>query len=212
MNQEMLNELRESYDRAAASYRVFVNELDHKPFDRDILRRFAGLTKGGRVCEVGCGTGHVAAFLKAAGADVFGVDLSEGMVREAKALHPDLEFRTGNMFALDLPDDSLEGIAAFYAIVNIPPDQLPDVFREFHRVLRPGGRLLMSFHVGKEKKRVMRFLEQDVNMDFYFLDPDDVIAKMEEAHFQVEEAVIRYPYKDVEFPSKRAYLSALVQL
>jgi hypothetical protein len=43
---------------------------------------------------------------------------------------------------------AFKGIAAFYAIVNFPPRDLPTVAREMFRVLEPGGLLLLSFHIG----------------------------------------------------------------
>ncbi len=52
--------------------------------------------------------------------------------------------------ALDLQDGTLAGIAAFYAIVNIPQESLPLIFREMERALQPGGLLLLAFHTGDE--------------------------------------------------------------
>src|SRR5579863_492371 len=152
MNDDPTNSIRQSYDRLAEEYtRRIADELRHKPLDRELLDRFAKQTKGrGEVCDMGCGPGHVARYLRDAGASVFGLDLSPGMLEQARKLNPDISFREGNMLALDIPDGTLAGITAFYAIVNIPKQSLPVVFREFQRVLRPGGRLLLAFHAGNE--------------------------------------------------------------
>jgi SAM-dependent methyltransferase len=112
--------VRESYDRLAEEYarRIF-DELQHKPLDRELLDRFAAEVRGlGEICDMGCGPGHVARYLRDAGATVFGLDLSPGMLEQARSLNPGIPFREGNMLALDLPDGALAGIAAFYAIVN----------------------------------------------------------------------------------------------
>lgn len=68
--------LRASYDTVAAEYamRLF-NELEHKLFGRALLKLFAEQTQNGKVCDMGCGPGQTAAFLKTQGADVFGCDL-----------------------------------------------------------------------------------------------------------------------------------------
>src|ERR1700732_2007752 len=138
-----INSIRESYDRLAEEYtRRISDELQHKPFDRALLDRFARQTNGrGEVCDMGCGPGHVARYLRDAGASVFGLDLSPGMLKQARKLNPDIPFREGNMLALDIPDGTLAGVAAFYAVVNIPKPTLPLVFREIQRVLQPGGLL-----------------------------------------------------------------------
>jgi hypothetical protein len=52
--------------------------------------------------------------------------------------------------ALDLREGTLAGIAAFYAIVNIPKSWLPSAFLEMCRVLKPGGLLLLAFHIGNK--------------------------------------------------------------
>jgi len=147
------NLVLESYDRIAVAYaRQYGNELLHKPFDRELLHRFATEVKDrGDVCDVGCGPGHIARYLRDMGlAKVFGLDLSPAMVEQARKLNADLSSKVGNVMALDLVDASLGGIIAFYAIVNIPPNLLPTVFREMCRVLKPGGRLLLTFHIGDE--------------------------------------------------------------
>jgi ubiquinone/menaquinone biosynthesis C-methylase UbiE len=211
MDKHELQTIRQAYDRVADEYaRHIFSELEHKPLDRELLTRFAAQTKGkGQVCDMGCGPGHIARFLHHAGADVFGLDLSPGMVAEAQRLNPKISFHEGNMLALDLPDASLAGIAAFYAIVNLPRASLPRVFREMARVLQPGGLLLIAHHIGAETVHRDDWWERPVNMDFHFLDPRSVQRDLEAAGLMVDEIVERDPYApEVEHQSRRAYIFA----
>jgi len=152
MDDETTRSIRESYDRLAEEYtRRIADELQHKPLDRELLDRFAKETRGrGDVCDMGCGPGHVARYLRDAGASVFGLDLSPGMLEQARKLNPDISFREGNMLALDIPDGTLAGVTAFYAIVNIPRKSVPLVLSEIRRVLQSSGLLLLAFHTGNE--------------------------------------------------------------
>jgi ubiquinone/menaquinone biosynthesis C-methylase UbiE len=206
--------IRESYDRIADEYarRIF-NELDRKPLDRQLLQRFANEVIGrGEVCDMGCGPGHVARFLRDAGATVFGLDLSPEMVAQARRLNPDISFREGNMLALNLADESLAGITAFYAIVNIPAVFLPVVFREMERVLRPGGLLLLAFHVGDEIVPVDALWGLPIAMDFFYLQPEAIRRDLESTKLAVEETIERRPYApEVEHQSRRAYIFARKQ-
>jgi SAM-dependent methyltransferase len=202
--------IRESYDRLAEEYarRIF-DELQHKPLDRELLDRFARETDGrGDVCDMGCGPGHVARHLRDAGASVFGLDLSPRMLEQARKLNPDIPFREGNMMSLDIADGTLAGIAAFYAIVNIPRQSLALAFREFRRVLRPEGLLLLAFHMGEEIIREEELWGQKISMDFLLFQPSEIKAGLEAAGLTVEEVVGREPYPDVEYPSRRAYIFA----
>jgi ubiquinone/menaquinone biosynthesis C-methylase UbiE len=147
LNDIPIGSIRESYDRLAEEYANHLfNELQNKPFDRNLLERFAAGVSG-QVCDMGCGPGHMARHLRDAGVTVSGLDLSTQMLGQARQRNPDIRFREGNMLALDLEENTLAGITAFYATVNLPPESWPLVFREMERVLQPNGLLLLAFHI-----------------------------------------------------------------
>ena len=203
--------IRDSYDRLADEYaRQIYNELQHKPMDRELLNRFAADKAGrGEVCDMGCGPGQVARYLRDAGTSVFGLDLSPGMLEQARKLNPDISFREGNMLALDLPDGALAGIAAFYAIVNIPRESHPTVFREMMRVLQPGGLLLLAFHTGDEMLHEAELWGRPISMDFFLLNPSAIRRQIEAAGLVIEDIIEREPYApEVEYQSRRAYIFA----
>src|SRR5882757_3456824 len=211
MDEQILHAIQKSYDCVADEYaRHIASELQNKPLDRELLTRFASRLKGkSEICDMGCGPGHVARFLHDQGATVFGLDLSSRMLEEARRLNPDISFRQGNMLALDLPDASLAGITAFYAVVNLPRESLPQVFWEMARVLQPGGLLLLAHHIGNETLHRDDWWERPVNMDFHFLNPQSVQRDLEAAGLAVEEVVEREPYAPgVEHQCRRAYIFA----
>jgi len=211
MDDNTTQAIRGSYDRIADEYalRIF-NELQHKPLDRDLLNRFAAQLAGrGQVCDMGCGPGHVARYLHDAGTTVFGLDLSANMLEQARRLNPDISFRQGNMMALDLADRTLAGIAAFYAIVNIPKKSLPLVFREMDRVLQPGGLLLLAFHTGDEVLQEKELWGRPISMDFFLFQPSVIRQFIEVAGLGIEEIIERWPYvPEVEYQSRRGYVFA----
>jgi ubiquinone/menaquinone biosynthesis C-methylase UbiE len=211
MNENATESIRESYDRVAEEYaRRLFNELAQKSLDRELLNRFAAATIGrGEVCDMGCGPGQVARYLRDAGTTVFGLDLSPRMLEQARRLNPEISFREGNMMALDLPDGSLAGIAAFYAIVNIPKESHTTVFREMERILQPDGLLLVAFHTGDETVHEDELWDLPISMDFFFFQPSAVRNSMEEGGLAVEEIIERDPYgPEVEYQSRRAYIFA----
>lgn len=206
-----IDSIRTSYDGIADAYaQAIFGELRNKPFDCAQLTRFAAETAGrGRVCDLGCGPGHVARFLREAGADVFGLDLSEGMIDQARRLNPEMEFNQGNMLALDLADGCLAGITAFYCIVNLPPDLRPQAFREMARVLAPGGLLLLTFHVAGPVPAVREMFGRPITMDFYMPARAAIETELQDAGFEIVEVLERDPYPPpVEHQSRRAYVFA----
>jgi len=130
------------------------------------------------------------------------------MVTEARRRNPGLEFHEGDMLALDLAPDSLAGMVAFYAIVNLPQGRLAMAFSQMWRVLQANGLLLMAFHVGDEIVRPPELWGVPVTMDFYLHSPDRVCASLDAAGFGVEDIVEREPYPEIEYQSRRAYIFA----
>lgn len=210
MDADERKDCRHSYDLVADEYarRIF-DELRHKPLDRQLLDRFADTVRDvGPACDVGCGPGHVARYLHERGVQVCGVDLSPAMVERARALVPGVEFRRGDVTALDAPDGAWAGVAAFYSIIHIPRQDMPRAMGELRRVLRPGGLLLLAFHVGDDDIHLDEWWGKKVSVDFYFFRSDEVAGYLRAAGFDVEEIIEREPYPDVEHQSRRGYIFA----
>jgi SAM-dependent methyltransferase len=138
-----------AYDEAAADYaEQFGGELDSKPFDRELLDRFAAAVAGaGPVWDVGCGAaGHIARYLADRGVAAEGCDLSEGVVAQARLRQPGLLFRVADLRDLPAPDGSLAAIVAFYSVIHLPRAQVPAALAGFRRALASGGSLLIAMH------------------------------------------------------------------
>jgi SAM-dependent methyltransferase len=211
MDQEFKAATQAGYDAVAEEYAArFFDELAAKPLDRALLDCLVELTRGvGVIADIGCGPGQIARYLADHGAQAMGIDLSPEMVRLAQRLSPDIPFRVGDMLALDLGANSLGGIAAFYSVIHAPPDQIPQVMREFYRVLRLGGLALLAFHIGDEVRHLDEWWEKPVSLDVYFYQPETLARRLEEAGFRIEAKVERAHYIDsVEHPSQRGYLLA----
>jgi SAM-dependent methyltransferase len=209
MNQTAFN-TQTSYDQVAREYaEKFKDEMNAKPFDRDCLDRLAREVGDlGPICDLGCGPGQIARYLHRQGAATLGVDLSPGMIAEARRLNPDIPFHQGDMLALPDPEDAWGGIAAFYCIIHIPRGQVVDALREMKRVLKPGGVLLLTFHIGEEVKHVEEWWEKPVNLDFAFYQPAEMEAWLKEAGFELDETLVREPNPAVEVATRRAYILA----
>src|SRR5690242_11923958 len=135
---------RASYDAVARAYaEALGDELRGKPLDRALLTAFAEQVPDGQVLDVGCGPGHITAFLAGLGLTVAGVDLSEGMITQARTRHPSLV--QASMTALPAGDASLAGLVAFYSLIHMIADaDVRAALAEFRRVLADAGLLLVA--------------------------------------------------------------------
>ena len=119
---------------------------------------------GGRVLEVGVGTG-ISLPQYGANLRIFGTDISAAMLRKARARVADL--RLGNVEGLavmdaeklEFPDHSFDVVMAQYVVTAVPDPEA--ALNEFARVLRPGGEIILLSRVSADAG-MRRFIEQQL--------------------------------------------------
>jgi len=98
--------------------------------------------EAGRALDAACGTGRHAAHLVASGHTTVGVDRSAAMLAVARRNVPQAEFRTGELLSLPLGDGTVDVAVCALALTHLP-DPGPAI-AELARVVRPGGRIVLS--------------------------------------------------------------------
>ncbi|KUN26586.1 methyltransferase [Streptomyces antibioticus] len=198
LTRDFLTRTRVFYDAIAEDYAErFRDSLAQTPVERATFGLFAELVgRGGAVADLGCGPGRVTGLLASLGLDVFGLDLSSSMLEIARRENPDLLFVQGSMLELDVADGSLAGAVSWYSSIHTPVDELPSLFREFRRVLAPGGHLLLGFQVGDEPKRHDRPWGHDVVLDFQRRQPGMIGGLLETAGFELVSQTVRAPQNE----------------
>ncbi len=165
---------------------------------------------GAPIADLGCGPGHVAAWLAGRGVAAVGIDLSPGMIVVGRREHPRVEFREGDLLQLPAADGEFGAAIAFYSIIHLEPGELRRAFSEIHRVLRPHGLLLVLFHIGSEVRHLDQWWDHEVDVDFRFFEPPVIAEAMGRAGFRPEMRLERVSYPG-EVETRRAYLLARSQ-
>ena len=198
---DWLTDTRISYDTVADSYLDMTRETFAKmPLLRGVLAMFAEAARevGGPVVDVGCGPGTITSHLHGLGLDAFGIDLSPRMVEIARRDHPDLRFEVGSMTDLDLADGSVGGVLAFYSIIHVPDREIPTVFTHFRRVLRPGGVVMLGFHVGDlDRLKTEGYGGHPMSVRVHRRPVERVAGWLRDAGFAVEAQVLLDPDGEV---------------
>ncbi|MFD4440874.1 class I SAM-dependent methyltransferase [Nocardia sp. NPDC058519] len=104
----------------------------------------------GPVLDLGCGPGQFTKFLTDAGITTTGIDLVPEFIAHARSTYPAIPFELGSLRAIDAPTESIHGLLAWFSLIHLDPIELPTVLAEFHRVLTPGGRLVIGFFEATE--------------------------------------------------------------
>jgi SAM-dependent methyltransferase len=205
---------RQGYDRVAEQYAAQVGgELAGKPLDRSLLEAFAVSCDGGLIADIGCGPGHVADYLAAAGSKVMGVDLSPQMCAVGSR-DTRLPFVAADMRALPLRSGVLAGVVCWYAVIHLDDAGRLGAYEELALVLRPGGQALISFHTSDSDVPtggavvLTEFLGEPVDLTFRYLDPAAETEALASAGLSLVRRWDRDPYAEVEHASRRTYLLA----
>jgi ubiquinone/menaquinone biosynthesis C-methylase UbiE len=139
------NEIRRAWDEVSETY---ARRRDPTGSDAALIDDLLDdLPPDATVLDAGCGDGaRTLANLPTGrvGLDVSrrGLELAEERVSDARLLQAD-------MTAIPLADGSVDAVTAYHAVFHVPRKSQPEVYREFVRVLRPGGRLLMTLPGGR---------------------------------------------------------------
>lgn len=109
--------------------------------DAPMLKR-AELSEARTVLDVGCGEGRFCRMLAAKGLNTVGIDPAEALIREAQRLHPRGAYRVAGAEDLPFEDKAFDLVVAYLSLIDIA--DVSAAVRESHRVLRPGGHLLIA--------------------------------------------------------------------
>ncbi len=202
------SETKAFYNKIAGVYDLLA-ERSEQPM-REIALEMLAPAPGERLLEIGFGTGHVLARLAhvvGPTGQVFGIDLSENMLAQARellqkeGLADRVILACGDAEELPYPDDSLDGILTCFTLELFDTPDIPRVLTQCHRVLRPGGRIVVAA-VSKEGEPglVLRAFEWTHRHFPNLLDcrPIHVRQALEARGFSIEQTRIESMWVPVE--------------
>jgi len=198
------------WDSIADRYlHLFRYEFETKPYDLEVLKTFASsLSSGSYVCDAGCGPcAHVTRILSDHYLKVVGIDISPRCVLLAQQEQPCLKFEVMNMENMVFADGELDGLVAYYALHYQPKSTMNSIVREFARVLRPGGRVLVVAKQGKGEGWISDPLGSGKEIFWSALQPEELQSLFLENGFVSANCTMREPLSD-EIPVPRIYMTA----
>jgi ubiquinone/menaquinone biosynthesis C-methylase UbiE len=197
---------RAFYETVADGYARALDDVSvEPPIDLAVIADFAASLPSAeptRVLDAGCGTGRLTGHLPTLNPaiEAVGVDLSPAMLAHARERNPGIPFVEADLSALPFGDGHFHGIFAWYSIIHTPPHALPALFREFARVLRPGGMLLLGYQSGVGERVRSGAYGSDVELHAYLHHTPYVQAASAEAGLTVDTVLTRSPRRTERLP------------
>ncbi len=139
------DELAQDYDenRFQNAYGRFVDTAE-----RSVLRELlADVSNEQLVVDLPCGTGRLMNFAQ------IGIDASAEMLKQAQTKYHDKTFYQADATQLPLADNSVDVLISFHFLMHLNREKIDEVFKEYHRVLKPNGRVI--FDIPSQKRRAL---------------------------------------------------------
>ncbi|WP_226480641.1 class I SAM-dependent methyltransferase [Natrinema amylolyticum] len=192
------DDVRRAYDEITATY---ANERTTTRDDEAAALEalFDGLPDEYRLLDAGCGQGTPAleyALDPSNGCDpelAVGLDLSRGQLETATRLVPDAALCQGEMTRLPFAANAFDAVTALYSLIHVQIDDHPAAIESFARVLRPGGRLLLTEGWTEWTGSNPNWLETGTEMHWSMAGATATRAQLESAGFEL---VARGEFRD----------------
>ncbi|WP_158600478.1 class I SAM-dependent DNA methyltransferase [Tessaracoccus antarcticus] len=193
----MTQRVRATYDALADAYDHLVGDVSvEAPIDLAMVQLLVdqvGNSTGASILDAGCGAGRMMAHLHHLDPTVVltGIDLSQGMVARARTHHPSLRIDQADLALLPFAEDTFDGVLSWYSIIHTPQQALERILSEFGRVLRPGGALLLGFHVGAGERRIHHAYGRDLELTVQMHEIQVVRSSLEGGGFHMRASLER---------------------
>ena len=209
MRPSSTDEVRKMYDETADSYALMMDTEIRLPVYADVLGRLRDRITNttGAVVDTACGSGHMLSMYRERYDQkhaLLGIDLSPRMVAIAEEkLGPEARVTVGDMRDLSfVEDESCSAVLNFFALHHVNSVDVRLVFREWFRILGPGGQLVVATWEGDGA--IDYGGESDIVALRY--SGKEIAAWAEEAGFVITRCVVE-PVED--FPMDAVYLEAV---
>lgn len=160
------------------------------PLEQELARFRAMVSAGGLVLDLGCGPGQYSQALESRGLRVVALDLSEGMLWQARA-NEISRLVCADMHYLPVADKWADGCFACASLLHLPRVQISQSLVEFRRVLRPGGALYTGVKEGDGEEWVAD--QQGYERFFAYYQPEEIDRLIRAAGFEVVSGWISPP-------------------
>jgi len=176
--------VRTGYEEMAGAY---ASRRSDDGRERALVERLGDtLSPGSRVLDAGCGPGTPGLDALAARHEVVGLDIAREPLRLVRRSVGVAGLTRGDLATLPFEAGSFDALVSLHAVIHVPADEHGAVFREFHRVLRPGGRLLVALGDDEWRGENDDWLDTGTRMAWSFHGRNHNRELLDDAGFTVE--------------------------
>jgi ubiquinone/menaquinone biosynthesis C-methylase UbiE len=159
---------------------------DYWKEDKEYIDKFLSyLPDKSLILDAACGPGTVSKYFLDKGYSVTGIDLSEEMIKLAKKINAQGEFKVMDLRKLEFPENTFDGIFCSFGLPYIPKSDVKKTLEGIHKVLKDKGYLFLSLLEGEKEKFVKDLIEPSERVFVNFFHFNEIIQCVEDALFDI---------------------------
>ncbi len=181
-----IKEAIKAYDKIAKLYGDYKSEklLQYQ------LNKFISLLPGKKILDAGCGTGRDVEYFLDESMDAIGIDLSKGMLEEARKRVPQGNFQQMDFTKTKFHKHNFNGIWCMASLADIPREDAPIVFKEFHRLLEKKGIIYLAVKRGKGEEITKKPKYNDLPRVYVYYEQPELEGLLKENGFEILHSII----------------------
>jgi ubiquinone/menaquinone biosynthesis C-methylase UbiE len=195
-----------TYNKIAQAYakEFFDDKIDLKYLDKFLSL----LPQKAKILDIGCGPGNYTKHMMERRFIAEGIDLSRGMIKIAKKLVPNGKFKIMDMRKLKYSEKSFDGLCVAYSLYHIASNQTFSTLKEFFRVLKPDGLIILMLQKGKGEGIIPEPFNPKEKMFFKYYEKGEIKNLLRKSGFEVIYEAERTPRSGLELKQKKLFIIA----
>ena len=178
-----MDEIIKTYDKIAKEYGKRYGQVSSYLIDYG--KEFLKHLKGKRILDLGCGPGRDSKYLSDHGLEVYSIDASREMVKEAKKRAPKAKVSQMDMRKLDFPQKFFDGVWANFSLLHLKKEALPKILSDIHQILKKEGILFIGLKQGNKEQWEKEKLNKNLRMFYSYYQKDELTDRVKGAGFEI---------------------------
>jgi len=186
MMKEQIKKAIENYNKIA---KVYADHTSEKLLQFQLNKFISLLPKSAKVLDIGSGSGRDMAYLQEEGINVIGIDISDGLIKEAKSRFNNLNIQKIDFRKTSFKASEFNGLWCMASLSDIQKAEAPKTLKEFHRILKKEGILYIAVKEGTEEK-IIKKTRYNTERFYSFYTLPELELLLKNANFEILSAIV----------------------
>ena len=179
--EDKLKQAIKTYNKIASVYAKYTEDK----LVQFQLARFESMLPGKKILDAGCGCGRDVAYFLEDGYDPVGLDIAEGLLKEAKKRVPKGKFKKEDFRKTKFKAKTFHGIWSMASLFHMPKKEILPTLKEFYRLLDDKGIIYVSVRQGKGEEEVKKEKYHNEPRTIYYYEQTEMEDLVRQAGFKI---------------------------